>query len=121
MKGRVVWDDGAGTVVRTQSIPAPFEKGTAFIEDVLNDVYADALYRSEVVAEWMRENQLEPVDFGGHVIAYPVTFLCNIPESVLTRLRWYDSHGKRRRVTKKIAAEILSVLKEAAAQEPSPW
>ena len=56
-----------------------------YIEEVIQDEYADAIYRSELVSDWMEENQIEPLGFGGGVVAITVDMLSDIPITILKK------------------------------------
>ena len=89
-----------------------------YVENVLSDQYADMFYKSRIIRDWLKENDIAPIEFGGGVIAITVMMLDGIPEVVLRKLKFYDLNGRRRRVTKAMATQIRSVIDKAVAQEP---
>lgn len=89
-----------------------------YIETVLSDPYADMFYRSALVQEWLTENDLSPIEFGGGVTAITIRMLEGMPSDLLRKLKFYDATGRRRRVTKEIADQITGAIKTAMALEP---
>lgn len=88
-----------------------------YIENILADEYADAIYRSELVADWMSENQIEPLDFGGGVTAITIRMVADLPVDLIKKLKFWR-HGTRRRITADIAEEIRRALDAALEMEP---
>jgi hypothetical protein len=95
------------------TLPTIEQDRSAYIENVLPEAYSDALYRSEIVLEWMKTTGEEPIDFGGGVYGITVSQLVDIPVDVLRKVRYYDGRGRRRRVSEDIANQITIAIKRA--------
>jgi len=93
-------------------------KNVYYIEHVIADAYANAIYRSKAVSEWLSSIGEEIIDFGGGVKAIAVKQIASIPIEVLRKVRYYDKRNKRRRVTPAIAKQIKEAFTKSLALEP---
>lgn len=102
--------DGFGELYRFPTIEPD---KSAHIEHIIPEAYADAIYRSDVIMDWIKEQGREVVDYGGGVKSITVNVIHDIPVNVLTKLRFYDLNGRRRRITDEIAGSIISAFERA--------
>ena len=117
------WTDSTATVPRGFSktyleFPAIYPDETAIIEYVLPEAYCEAIYRSDIVLGWMKEEEKSPIDCGGGVVSITVRSMEGIPIDVLMKMRYYDVRGKRRRITREIAEQITSAINKSLEMEP---
>ena len=88
------------------------------IENVLSPEIAGAMYNSDKLAQWMRDNQIELLDYGAGEKGISVRMLADLPEKVIEGIEYIDLAGRARKISKTRAAETRKQLVYAYNLEP---
>ena len=103
---------GEYTIKRGRNIPL---ESAPMIENVLlgpDDDIVWAIYNSEEIKDFIAENGLQMLDFGGGEFGMSVTVLTEIPQSILRNAKMQSGKAIGLRTAKRVLEECAAALED---------